>query len=109
MNDFSKQRRDGANELGLIYRLAPLSFLFVILGCSRNAPGTMGGGGFGIPETVATGAPKLWAQSSPWTDSHMPSTLLEDSASSFEEEAGTNSRSLTLPEALRLRDERLSR
>lgn len=63
----------------------------------------MGGGGLGIPETVATGAAKLWAESTPWTDSHMPALMLEHAASSFEDRASTNARVLTLPEAIALR------
>lgn len=73
----------------------------LVTGCSRNAPGTMGGGGYGIPETVSTGAPKLWAESTSSTDSHQPALLLEHSASSFEDEAKAST--LTLPEALQLR------
>jgi hypothetical protein len=69
----------------------------------------MGGGGFLVPETVATGAPKYWAQLTPWTDAQMPAILLEHSASTFEDPASTNSRSLTLPEALKLREERFTR
>lgn len=89
------------NSIPAIALLATL-----LIGCSRNAPGTMGGGGYGIPETVATGAPKLWAESTPSTDSHQPALLLEHSASSFEAEA--NAATLTLPKALQLRSRLLT-
>ena len=87
-----------------IFAIALLSTL--LIGCSRNAPGTMGGGGYGIPETVATGAPKLWAESTISTDSDQPALLLEHSASSFDDDA--NAGTLTLPEALELRSRLLT-
>lgn len=63
-------------------------FTVILLGCSRNEPGTMGGGNPGVPKTVATGAPAEAIKETPASDPKSSSKDLERSASTFGETNG---------------------
>ena len=63
------------------------------------------GGSAATPQTVATGAPKIWAEKTEGTDPQKPAIPLEHSASSFDDRARSNATALTLPQALEKRAE----
>ena len=75
-----------------------LGTTFVLIGCGRNEPGTMGGEP-GVPETVATGAPAQAAKNTSDTDSQQSAIASEHASSTFDDPAGTNTQPPTLPDA----------